>query len=109
MWRRVAMRKRLCDSLLTRFDGAIYYGIHFDYIYIYISGVATPKSGLPCSYSARVPSRGGRGSAAAGRCERALISRPARAEDALRGPADDALRPFVADVKYARAVFINVH
>ncbi|GBP84533.1 hypothetical protein EVAR_66841_1 [Eumeta japonica] len=33
MWRRVAMRKRLCDSLPTRFDGAVYYGIHFDYIY----------------------------------------------------------------------------
>ncbi|GBP83399.1 Putative fatty acyl-CoA reductase CG5065 [Eumeta japonica] len=26
MWRHVAMRKRLCDSLLTRFDGAVYYG-----------------------------------------------------------------------------------
>ncbi|GBP20472.1 hypothetical protein EVAR_78847_1 [Eumeta japonica] len=26
MWRRVAMRKRLCDFLLTRFDGAVYYG-----------------------------------------------------------------------------------
>ncbi|GBP14123.1 hypothetical protein EVAR_102793_1 [Eumeta japonica] len=25
MWRRVAMCKRLCDSLLTRFDGAVYY------------------------------------------------------------------------------------
>ncbi|GBP87064.1 hypothetical protein EVAR_45429_1 [Eumeta japonica] len=33
MWRCVAMRKRLCDSLLTRFDGAVYYSIHFDYIY----------------------------------------------------------------------------
>ncbi|GBP23927.1 hypothetical protein EVAR_17564_1 [Eumeta japonica] len=25
MWRRVAMRKRLYDSLLTRFDSAVYY------------------------------------------------------------------------------------
>ncbi|GBP50628.1 hypothetical protein EVAR_28819_1 [Eumeta japonica] len=25
MWRRIAMRKRLCDSLFTRFDGAVYY------------------------------------------------------------------------------------
>ncbi|GBP07709.1 hypothetical protein EVAR_2816_1 [Eumeta japonica] len=25
IWRRVAMRKRLYDSLLTRFDGAVYY------------------------------------------------------------------------------------
>ncbi|GBP32923.1 hypothetical protein EVAR_20100_1 [Eumeta japonica] len=24
MWRRVAMRKQLCDFLLTRFDGAVY-------------------------------------------------------------------------------------
>ncbi|GBP48164.1 hypothetical protein EVAR_27550_1 [Eumeta japonica] len=28
MWRRVALRKRLCDSLFTRFDGAVYYASH---------------------------------------------------------------------------------
>ncbi|GBP85506.1 hypothetical protein EVAR_61763_1 [Eumeta japonica] len=35
MWRRIAMCKRLCNSLLTWFDGAFHYGIHFDYIHIY--------------------------------------------------------------------------
>ncbi|GBP79391.1 hypothetical protein EVAR_61816_1 [Eumeta japonica] len=45
MWRRVAMHKRLCDSLLTRFDGAVYYGIHFDYMYIPLYSVATRRHG----------------------------------------------------------------
>ncbi|GBP76968.1 hypothetical protein EVAR_63315_1 [Eumeta japonica] len=36
MWRRVVMRKRLCDFLLTRFDGAVYY-VHstVNRLYIY--------------------------------------------------------------------------
>ncbi|GBP09921.1 hypothetical protein EVAR_92461_1 [Eumeta japonica] len=44
-----AMRKRLCDFLLTQFDGAVYYGIPFDYIYhciawrpVVTASVATP-------------------------------------------------------------------
>ncbi|GBP49543.1 hypothetical protein EVAR_45607_1 [Eumeta japonica] len=40
MWQRVAMCKLLCDSLLTRFDGAVYYSIHFDYY-----SVATRRHG----------------------------------------------------------------
>ncbi|GBP65966.1 hypothetical protein EVAR_45886_1 [Eumeta japonica] len=39
------MRKRLRDSLLTRFDGAVYYGVHFDYIYMPLYSVATRGHG----------------------------------------------------------------
>ncbi|GBP54698.1 hypothetical protein EVAR_42898_1 [Eumeta japonica] len=41
------MRKRLCDFLLTRFEGAVYYGIHFDpsiaWRPVAMASVSTPK------------------------------------------------------------------